>query len=292
MVWPAVISAGASILGGILGGKSDKRARQQNQLQFQESLEQQNFWNQKNLDFATRQFETSAQTRVKDAKAAGLHPLFAMGGSMGGSPSFSTGGHPGRTTETGSALGRGIQRAGQGIAQAMKPKSPLILAELNERAARTDHIREQTRQLKLDEQRANHTRASEQPWDEGPDPKTGVAILKALPRGRLKGRNRDPLPQNRPRRITPTTSASAYSTLVRPDGTKIKIFDKEAQADELNQAYIAYQEILHSIRTTGKKVPQWLYDIAYNRSRDVRYRATRKAWKNKPRTDYSDYMKY
>jgi len=59
----------------------------ENQRQFNESR-----------DFAKQAFDTqqhrTIQNRVADAKAAGLHPLFALGASGGGSPSISMSGAP------------------------------------------------------------------------------------------------------------------------------------------------------------------------------------------------------
>lgn len=68
MVWPAVIAAGAKLVGGILGERSaDKR-------------------NSENIAFGERQLAAQEQFakegvrwRVEDAKAAGIHPLYALG---------------------------------------------------------------------------------------------------------------------------------------------------------------------------------------------------------------------
>lgn len=58
---PALISAGANILGGILGNKANKEARANEYKQQKE--------------FATQ----GIRWKVADAKAAGIHPLYAMG---------------------------------------------------------------------------------------------------------------------------------------------------------------------------------------------------------------------
>lgn len=101
------ISAGASLLGGLFGRKQTRSDNRQ-------LLQHQDRWNQRSLDFATRQFESGIQTRVADAKKAGIHPLFALGASGGGgSPSFSVGGGV-----SGNALGEGIARAGASLGRA------------------------------------------------------------------------------------------------------------------------------------------------------------------------------
>lgn len=110
----ATISAGASILDGAFGRSKGNPAKKSWQYQFKYGLpyanrqaEQDEFWRNRVI-----------QGRVKDAKAAGLHPLFAMGAPSiggGGSPSFSI---PGQS-ERGSGISNAVtaaQKAYQGQA--------------------------------------------------------------------------------------------------------------------------------------------------------------------------------
>lgn len=74
----ALLSLGVNFMGGLYGKRSaDKNRRMQ-----REQLAQ-----------AQRQFDAqmdqSVQRRVKDAKNAGVHPLFALGASVGASPTIS-----------------------------------------------------------------------------------------------------------------------------------------------------------------------------------------------------------
>lgn len=88
----ALIGAGTSLLGGILGNKSAEKAAQQNaEMQHR---------------YATR----GIRMRVKDAKAAGIHPLYALGAQTHSfTPSF-----------VGSnALAEGVAQAGQNIGRAI-----------------------------------------------------------------------------------------------------------------------------------------------------------------------------
>lgn len=88
----AIISAGSSLIGGILGDKKDdKRAARQEQLQ---------------KDFA----QQGIRWRVADAKAAGIHPLFAMGAQV---PTYSP------TNFVGSNLAASVGAAGQDIGRAI-----------------------------------------------------------------------------------------------------------------------------------------------------------------------------
>lgn len=89
MVWPAVIAAGAAIGGGLLSNRSArKQAAQQAALQ---------------REFA----QNSIQWRTADAKAAGLHPLYAMGASP----------TPYSPTTYSDAMGPALASAGQSIAR-------------------------------------------------------------------------------------------------------------------------------------------------------------------------------
>ena len=61
------------------------------------------------------QMDESIQRRVKDAQAAGIHPLFALGASVGASPTTAVGNtSPGRTY----SAGRGIAGLGAALAEA------------------------------------------------------------------------------------------------------------------------------------------------------------------------------
>lgn len=88
----ALISAGSSILGGILGNKSAKDAQKANLA-------------------AQREFaKNGIQYRVQDAKKAGIHPLYALGANTHSfTPSF-----------VGSnSLAEGVAQAGQDIGRAV-----------------------------------------------------------------------------------------------------------------------------------------------------------------------------
>lgn len=88
----AAISAGSAILGGLLGNKSGRR-------QAQREYEQQK-------EFA----QHGVRWRVEDAKAAGLHPLYALGAQL---PTFSP------SFQTDQGMGPALSEAGQHIGRAV-----------------------------------------------------------------------------------------------------------------------------------------------------------------------------
>lgn len=106
MVWPALISAGASIIGGLLGQKSAKDAQKSN-----EDINAQNIALQK--EFA----QNSIQWKTEDAKKAGVHPLYALG-----APTYSY--NPSSVGAVAdNSLGAGLANAGQDISRAMLASS-------------------------------------------------------------------------------------------------------------------------------------------------------------------------
>lgn len=120
LVAGAAIGAGASLLGGLLGSRSARR-------QQREGLE------------AQREFaQQGIRWRVEDAKAAGLHPLYALGASTSG-PSFSVMDDP---------MARGLSEAGQNVSRAVQAQETAAqtearLAALDASAARASADRAQ-----------------------------------------------------------------------------------------------------------------------------------------------------
>ena len=76
-------------------------------------------------------FYTPIQTRVKDAQAAGIHPLFALGASVGASPTSFIGGQ----ARTGSQAGDALASAGRRLGSVATGKRSKILEDLGIKAA-------------------------------------------------------------------------------------------------------------------------------------------------------------
>ena len=82
-----LLSLGADFVGGLMNRSAQKKADRQNQLNWEKQFAA----SQKQFD---AQMDQSVQRRVADAKKAGIHPLFAMGASVGTSPTLSASGAP------------------------------------------------------------------------------------------------------------------------------------------------------------------------------------------------------
>lgn len=101
-MWDSLIDAGTSLIGGVMKSQQQEKANAINQANFQASMAYQDLVN-----------KNSIQWKVADAKAAGLHPLAALGVNTGGGPSSFVGAIPA------TGMAEGIAAAGQDISRAV-----------------------------------------------------------------------------------------------------------------------------------------------------------------------------
>lgn len=112
----AAIGAGGSLIGGAIDNRAAKKARKQ-EIALQK-------------EFAQNQI----QWKVQDAKKAGLHPLFALGGGAGVSPQITTG-----QSGMGSAVRDAVDTVARAQeAQAMTPEREAALRSVNASADRDE----------------------------------------------------------------------------------------------------------------------------------------------------------
>lgn len=106
----AALSAGGSLLGGVMSGASDKKMLK------------------KQIKWQREQMQNRLQWTVNDAKKAGLHPLFALGGGGGFSPASVI---PGQSN-MGNAVADAAASMGRAIAapRPTKMQDALSLAQL------------------------------------------------------------------------------------------------------------------------------------------------------------------
>lgn len=102
-----LLSVGGQLAGGFFGNKASKRNAQLNRLSLAETRRQ-----------FDQNFNHAISARVADAKRAGLHPLFALGGGVGAS-----GGSFAPIPESGSALGTGIAAAATAAGRGLTKRS-------------------------------------------------------------------------------------------------------------------------------------------------------------------------
>lgn len=115
-MWPAIIGAGASLIGSAISARGASKTRKLAGKQFD------------------AQMDETIQRRVTDAKKAGIHPLYALGASSGASPTASISGQ----SSTGSIIGTGIAEAGRQIQSAMDPVSRAQVRQLDASAGRDE----------------------------------------------------------------------------------------------------------------------------------------------------------
>lgn len=149
MVAAALIGAGASLLGGILGRSAQKTAQQREY--------------ERQKEFA----QTGIQWKVRDAKAAGIHPIYALGAPTTSYAPQSIGGDP---------LQRGLEGMGQDISRAVGaatgPKGRA--AAIQQRAA---ELSLDNASLRNDMLRLQIRRMAQPGTGPGVDPATGKKLV-------------------------------------------------------------------------------------------------------------------
>ncbi len=224
MVWPAVIAAGASIAGSLISKGGGSNIGRQHDVAMQ--------------DRQWAQDELFIQNRVRDAKAAGIHPLFALGASGGGGGYQVTG-----QSDSGSFLGEGIARAGQQIAQGMRKEKAGVRqagqdeANLTMAAAQIRNLNSRSAINEIEALAASSAlkNAEQDVWNTGAGrgDSLGVGVGGAEARTFAIGTRRGRELQRRPLTQTSRTSIPLTTEVVGRDGYRYTVINQ--QWDEVSQ---------------------------------------------------------
>lgn len=189
------------------------------------------------------QMDESIQRRVADAEKAGVHPLFALGASVGASPTTTMG--ETNISAAGEALGRGIKEWDRARTERkiQERNDQIASAEINAKNAQAG--RDAAEAALLDSQRA---RISQEMNSQGRDG-VGNATVYATGSG---GQAAFGPPEffNPPVPVQKATGVKAGNVPAQQDytfddGRTIRTFSEELQADEIKQADILYQRAIH-----------------------------------------------
>lgn len=169
-MWNSLISAAGNLLGGYMNQNSAENANAANAAQNQLNLAYQHEANTKNI-----------QWKVADAKAAGLHPLAALGVSAAGGPSASIG----QTADT--SMGDAVSRTGQDISRALSAtQSQQRRAEAFDNATRSLDIENKSLQNELLRSRIAISKAGSPPASPSPDQAWQVSGQGEVPSVKMK----------------------------------------------------------------------------------------------------------
>ncbi len=207
------------------------------------------------------QMDQSIQRRVADASKAGIHPLFALGGSAGAAPTISAGSAP---APTGSAVGDSISRIGARMAAAQIAKDEAAAEHSHEEAMLTSSYNKKM-QLELD----SRGRDGVTTYPYGTQPAGEVAY------GPAEFYNPEvPVSQR------PGVRAGQIPGTVEirmPDGHVFRTFADELQADEIKQVDIVAQRAHFKGENLWEKMYEWFDRTAKDHVKQQLIRDAKKA---------------
>jgi len=213
-------------------------------------------------------YENRLQYAVKDAAAAGLHPLFALG--SGGASSFGGGTTIG-PTPTGSASGTGLVRAGEAIAQGLSAKAAGKRTTRLDAAASELHslrVRDAQGKIYLDDlegmKRVSDLKLAEQQFTYWQHPSGGLSAeggpeSMTFPMGTRQG----PPLMKRPLTATSRRSIPAFMEMVGPKGRRnirnTAIGDELAEVDTAVRPWMDYAQSFRRKFAPSMKNPAAYY---------------------------------
>lgn len=231
------------IAGTLFGMHEQRSANKQNQKNWAYQMAQ----SQKQFD---AQMDQSVQRRVKDAQAAGVHPLFALGASVGASPTLSSGGAP--RVQTGSGMGDALARVADRIAQ-----TDMNRARAERDEAEAALLNSQRKRLEQEMISRGHDGAGVKTYPYGEKPV--VEYGPDSPRGKPTYFSPE-IPQHgkNPGVVAGTRPGEVRVRMA--DGSEMNLYDPDLGLDEIGQVRYVFQRALYydskASAWTKKKVRQ------------------------------------
>ncbi|AXL15457.1 DNA pilot protein [Microviridae sp.] len=231
----ALLGAGVQLLGGLFGKRSDDKQRQLYSAQLRQAQGQ-----------FDSQMDESIQRRVKDAIAAGVHPLFALGGSAGASPTVAAGQPPQSSNS--------MQRAATNISQIMAGM-PSEKARVARDEAEAAYLNSEAAKNRLD----IYTRGR----DSLGNPDGAGVKIHPMPDTEPMGEATYYSPEIPKSKATGIRAGTSPGTIdaVMPDGRHLNLYDPDLGLDEISQIDAAYQRAIHKasdlMYATDRAIRSW-----------------------------------
>lgn len=202
-----LLALGADFVGGLMGHSAKKKAMRQAQAQFDQ------------------QMDHSVRRRVEDAKRAGVHPLFALGASVGASPTTVSGGE-------GSPMGDALARMADTLGVIEKNKASAAKDEAEAMLADSERKRIEQEMNERRTGQSETTGAQTFPYGQKKDDVLGEWV--EVPPEIQKSRPGNP-------GVVAGPGAPGVREFTVPGGYKMRVFDEGMQMDELNQVVAVAQ---------------------------------------------------
>lgn len=211
-----------SLMGGFGGSKAAKKSTKEAKRQF-------------NI-----QMNESIQRRVADAREAGIHPLFALGASVGASPTMFAGG-----SSAGGGLGEGIAEAGRAVERYASGKTAAALASAQIRSAEAQAVRDEAdAQLSLSRAKKLEQDMVSRGHDGArPEPKIAAAAGQEVAYGPAEYVPPQ-IPTSKKAGVRAGTVPGTIDVML-PDGRTVSLYDPDLGMDEINQLSFIIQRSQH-----------------------------------------------
>lgn len=263
MAWQALLGMGLNFASGRMAANEQKRADKKNMWMWQQEMKQA----QHQFD---QQMDMSVTRRVRDAVNAGVHPLFALGASVGASPTIASGGAPYKSGN--SPMANALAQMGQSVMQLNTSQAKLDESQ----AAYYDSMAALNAQKLAGEGRDTLGTSGSNVITHPYNPEVYAGQVEVLPAQVISGKkgNVGQEAGDGPMKRTRTES----------DGQVVELYSSDSQMDEVNQGYVLAQrakwhaqwKVWDMYRGTGKRAYQAKKYILSNTAPEYRKQVQQK----------------